>query len=253
MDVDPQQWTVAAVGSNQALWDATAGLLSASVEVVLPKDSRVASISFTSGDPYLSAKVANSYAYNLISLNLERRFRSSDYARNYLNDQVIDARSKLEASQRMLNNYARRAGIVNTDNPAGSNKGGGSVTESSLLQLNEALNTARAQRIEAEQRVEAASGAELMTVPDVVSNPTVQHLLSDLATQQEALSQARARYNDGSAPVVEAKSKVHQVQAQIQSAAASVRSSLEADYRAAAGRRGRSFARGCSGEGAEPG
>ena len=120
MGMDPEQWTVANFGSRQALLSATAGLLSADVTVSLPKDSRVATISFSSADPVLSARVANSYAYNLISLNIERRFRSSDYARNYLNEQVIDARSKLEASQRLLNSYARRAGIVNTNSPPGS-------------------------------------------------------------------------------------------------------------------------------------
>ena len=234
MGMDPEQWTVANFGSRQALSSATAGLLSSDVTVSLPKDSRVATINFSSADPVLSARIANSYAYNLISLNIERRFRSSDYARNYLNEQVIDARSKLEASQRLLNSYARRAGIVNTNSPPGF-KGGGSVTDASLLQLNEALNTARAKRIEAQQRLSAAGGSQLMSVPDVVGNPTVQHLLADLATEQEALSQARARYNDGSAPVLEAESKVRELQGQIQSAAGSVRSSLEADYRAAAG------------------
>ena len=215
MGADPSQLTVAVVGSSQALWNVTAALLSMNVDVSLPKDSRVASIDFSSGDPVLSAKIANSYAYNLISLNLERRFRSSDYARTYLNEQVIDARAKLEASQRLQNSYARRAGIVNTDSPAGYNKGGGSVTEASLLQLNEALNTARAKRIEAQQRLAAAGGSQLMSVPDVVTNPAVQHLLADLATEQEALSQARARYNDGSSPVVEAELKVRELQAQI--------------------------------------
>ena len=203
MGMDPEQWTVANFGSRQALLSATAGLLSADVTVSLPKDSRVATISFSSADPVLSARIANSYAYNLISLNIERRFRSSDYARNYLNEQVIDARSKLEASQRLLNSYARRAGIVNTNSPPGF-KGGGSVTDASLLQLNEALNTARAKRIEAQQRL-VSRRSQLMSVPDVVGNPMVQHLLADLATQQEALSQARARYNDGSAPVLEAE------------------------------------------------
>jgi capsular exopolysaccharide synthesis family protein len=235
MNVDPTLWGVPAGGSTQTLLDATASLMSANVEVALPKDSRIASISFSSGDPYLSAKVANSYAYNLISLNLERRFRSSDYARNYLNDQVADARSKLEASQREMNDFARRAGLVNADNPAGAQKGAGSVTESTLIQLNEALSTARAKRIEAEQQLRAASGSDLMSVPQVVSNPTVQKLLSDLATQQEALSEARARYTDKHPAVVTAETRVRQLQEQLQSAAASVRSSLEAEYRAAAG------------------
>lgn len=235
MNLDPSEWLAAGGNASPALWSATAGLLSANLEVDLPKDSRVASISFTSGNPDLSAKIANSYAYNLIGLNIERRFRSSDYARNYLSQQVLDARSKLETSQRMLNDFARRAGLVTADNPAGSQKNAGSMTQSTLLQLNQALNDARAKRIEAEQRLRAASGSQLMSVPDVVNNPTVQRLLSDLATQQEQLSEARARYSDQHPAVTLAETRVRQLQSQIQSAASSVRSSLEAQYQAAAG------------------
>ena len=46
-------------------------------QISLPRFSRVVSISFSSRDRDLSARVANAYAEALISDNLERRFRAS--------------------------------------------------------------------------------------------------------------------------------------------------------------------------------
>ena len=233
MNLDSPQWTAPGASSSKPLWDAVAQILSNNLTVSLPKDSRVATIAFTSGDPYVSAKIANSYAHNLISLNLERRFRSSDYARSYLNAQLMAARAELEKSQRQLNEYARAAGLTNANNPAGS--GAGSVAQSTLSQMNAALSEARAKRIEAQQRLQAARGSNLMSLPDVVANPTVQRLLSDRANQEQLLSEARARYTNAHPSVVVAQARVNELNSQIAAAASSVRSSIEAEYRAAAG------------------
>jgi len=235
MNLDPAQWAVTDPSSSKPLWDGVAQILSGNLVVTLPKDSRVATIAFSSGDPYVSAKIANSYASNLISLNLERRFRSSDYARSYLNTQLASARAELEKSQRQLNEYARAAGLLNANAPAGSSAGSGSVVQSTLSQMNAALSDVRAKRIEAQQRLQAARGSNLMATPDVVNNPTVQRLLSDRATQEQLLSEARARYTNNHPSVVVAQARVTELNSQIQAAASSVRSSLEAEYRSAAG------------------
>ena len=234
MGLDSEEWNAPGASSSKPLWDAVAQILSNNLVVTLPKDSRVATIAFSSGDPYVSAKIANSYAHNLISLNLERRFRSSDYARSYLNAQLMAARAELEKSQRQLNEYARAAGLVGANNPAGSS-GTGSVAQSTLSQMNAALSEVRAKRIEAQQRLQASRGSNILSTPDVVNNPTVQRLLSDRATQEQLLSEARARYTNAHPSVVVAQARVNELNSQIQAAASSVRSSVEAEYRAAAG------------------
>jgi capsular exopolysaccharide synthesis family protein len=234
MGLESEEWNAPGAASSKPLWDAVAQILSNNLVVTLPKDSRVATIAFSSGDPYVSAKIANSYAHNLISLNLERRFRSSDYARSYLNAQLMAARAELEKSQRQLNEYARAAGLVGANNPAGSS-GTGSVAQSTLSQMNAALSEVRAKRIEAQQRLQASRGSNIMSTPDVVNNPTVQRLLSDRATQEQLLSEARARYTNAHPSVVVAQARVNELNSQIQAAASSVRSSVEAEYRAAAG------------------
>jgi uncharacterized protein involved in exopolysaccharide biosynthesis len=52
--------------------------------VILPKDSRVIKVSYESTDARLSAMIANTYVSEFIQFNLQRKFESSSYARDFL-------------------------------------------------------------------------------------------------------------------------------------------------------------------------
>jgi capsular exopolysaccharide synthesis family protein len=211
-------------------------VLSDHLTISLPKDTRVARISLTSRDPVLSAVIANSYARNLVDANSERRFRGTDYARAYLGGQLVDARSRLEASERALNAYARGAALVNTDDAAGRDaRTPGSVTQSTLLQVNQALSNAQARRIEAEQKLRAAQSSQLLALPEVVGNPAIQRLMSERAAQEVSVAEARSRYTGEHPTVLAAEARANRLDGEIGSIAANLRTSLQTQYRAAAG------------------
>src|SRR3546814_14448824 len=111
--------------------------------------SRVITIAFTSPDPALAARIANTYTSEFIKSNLQRKFNSTSYARDFLSQQLGEAKAKLEQSERDLNTYAREVGLIKTEqtNPDGSTSPGvGSVTTASLVPLNQATNEATAHR-----------------------------------------------------------------------------------------------------------
>src|SRR3546814_1178199 len=117
--------------------------------------SRVITIAFTSPDPALAARIANTYTSEFIKSNLQRKFNSTSYARDFLSQQLGEAKAKLEQSERDLNTYAREVGLIKTEqtNPDGSTSTGvGSVTTASLVQLNQATNEATASRVAAEDK-----------------------------------------------------------------------------------------------------
>ena len=128
-------------------------LLQNNMTATLPRNSRIATIAFSSADADLSAKIANAYAEEFIQANLQRRFDSSAYARNFISEQLEEARGRLESSEREVNAYARSVGLIRTRDNSSDDKGSGdasanSVTTSSLMQINQAANTAKADRIE---------------------------------------------------------------------------------------------------------
>lgn len=212
------------------------GLLAGHLDVKLPHDSRIVGISYESTNAEFSALVANTYASEFIASNLQRKFDSSTYARAFLGRQLDEAKAKLEKSEKDLNAYAREAGIIRTPDQGGSDDKvgkGGSVTGSSLEQLNAAANDATAARIQAEGRWRAISSGPPLSSPAVLANPTVVALLNQKAQVEADLSQDRARHLDDY-PTVRAKiSQLDAINRQLQVAASNVRASVRSEYDAA--------------------
>lgn len=142
------------------------------------RTSRLVTLTYRSTDPQIAAKVANGYAENFISSNLERRFETTAYARDFLQRRLAATKAKLEESERGLVAYARQQGIV--DLPSGSQStGGGSLATASLVALNTALSEAQVARIAAEQRLRQSRASSSQAA--AVTNPAVQQLRVELA------------------------------------------------------------------------
>lgn len=218
--------------------DQVIALLRNHLTVDLPRDSRIVEVRYESTDAEYSAQIANAYAAEYIQSNLQRRFDSSSYARTFLSEQLETARRKLEESERALNAYARNNALIRTGAPTGSDKrsdadAGGSVTSSSLLQVNAAANEATARRIEAEGRWQAISGVPLLSAPQVVTNQTVSALLAEQARAQAALAEEESRHLEEHPTVKAKREELESITRQLQQAAANVRQAVRAEYQSA--------------------
>ena len=215
-------------------------LLIGSLRVNLPRDSRIVTLSYVSSDPDLSAQIANAYASEFIQANLQQKFDSSSYARNFLGEQLQEAKARLETSERAVNTYARAAGLISTgsstvNGPDGSSRTdrGGSVTSSSMQQLNTAANDATARRIEAEGKWRTIASGSVLSSPVVLANSTVVALLSQRATIEAELSQDRARHLDDYPTVKAKQAQLNAINQQLGSVAGNVRSSVRQEYEGA--------------------
>lgn len=218
------------------LEDLTLQTLEDARDVSLPRNSRLASVSFTSPSPELAARMANTLAAEFIQSNLQRRFDSSAYARDFISGQLAEARAKLERSERELNAYARQAGLIrdrNFSNSAEPKASGGSVTTASLLQINTAANQAQATRIAAQQRWDLVSRGDPLNSPDVLANPAISQLLSERARVQSELQKQRANHLEDYPAVSQLRAQVGVIDNQLQSVARSIRASVKQQFDAA--------------------
>jgi capsular exopolysaccharide synthesis family protein len=221
--------------SEQVRHDAAVGLVQGNFNVNLPRETRIAQLSFSSTDPAVSANLANAYAAEFIQSNLQRKFDSSAYARTFVAEQLDEARVRLEASERELNAYARQAGLIRTRDPSNEDaSSAGSVTASSLMQLNEAANEAQAARIEAEAKWNAERSQPLFASQTVLNSNTVQALLTKRADVQARLEVARERYLADHPTVRALEAELAATEANLNRAANEARNSVRASYQAAA-------------------
>src|SRR5690606_15431776 len=81
------------VARDKQLRDAVIEGILDNLSVSLPRDSRVATVSFESAAPALAARIANAYTAEFIKNNLQRKFNSTAYARNFLSQQLGEAKA----------------------------------------------------------------------------------------------------------------------------------------------------------------
>ncbi len=200
-----------------------------------PENSRVVRVSFTSPDAALSARIVNSFAAEYIRSTLQNRFDSSSYAREFVSDQLEEARVRLETSERELNAFARAAGLIRSRDPQVRENipANTSITAASLQQVNQAANAARAERIAAQGRWEAERATPLLSSQRVQTNSTVQSLMTRKATLETELQAARERYLDGHPTVERLQGELAITDRQLSTAANNVRASVRAEFIAA--------------------
>jgi len=209
-------------------------VLQENMGVNLPPNTRVIEITFSSRDPELAARVANSYVENFISGNIERRFSTTSYARNFLENQLEKARQRLQNSEQQLNEYARGARLIDT---SGTSSEGGSTrspTVANLMQLNQAYASAQAARTMAEQRWRQAQATNLMDLPQVLSNGTVMALAEQKAELTGTLASLSERLTADHPQVVQVNAQLAEIDRQMRAIASSVRASIRNEYETAA-------------------
>lgn len=223
--------------TERANRELTLAILLDRLNVVLPRTSRVVEIAFESADPVLAADLANTYAKNFIGGNLQRKYDSSSYARDFLANQLVEAKGKLEQSERQLNQYARSAGLIAPTNVRVGEQertsSPQSVTVSSLAQLNESYNSAKAARIAAEQKWRSAASVPAMAIPEVLANPAVQALVQQRAEKNVELEQERARHREQHPAVLEIEAQVRELDGQIRSLSGAIRDSIRGQFQVA--------------------
>ncbi|QYJ00051.1 polysaccharide biosynthesis tyrosine autokinase [Thalassovita mediterranea] len=191
--------------------------------------SRVINVSFVSPYPDEAARIANTLVETFIQTNLERKYNTTAFAREFVQERLQTTRQALEDSERKLVEYASEADILEI-----GGEGGDSLDATSILSLNSELAAAESARINAEQRYREAQ-----------SNPTTRAMLEseDLSRLRSRRSELNAEYQEKLGTFKPGYPEMQQLQARIDSLDAEIEleregivAALGAEYRAAEAR-----------------
>lgn len=138
------------LGRTERLNEATT-VLSKNISIKPEGRSRIIRIAYTSPMPQETSRIANALVGTFIETALERKYNTSAYARNFLEERLAAAKAALEASERQLAVYAADQGILEL----GGDNGSISLESDTIIALNSQLAVARSQRISSEQTYRA--------------------------------------------------------------------------------------------------
>jgi len=144
-------------------------------------------VNVDSASPRLASQFANTLANEFIEQNLESRWKTTERTSNWLARQLDDMRIKLERSEDALQSYARKSGLLFTDEKT-------SVSEEKLRQLQQELSAATADRIARQSRYEMAQHSPPDALPDVLNDDGLRDVQSKITDLRRQIAQLSATY-----------------------------------------------------------
>lgn len=180
------QWT------EEALANAVYGKFSRSLSVEPIRLSQLAKISFESRDPKLAALMANTVADVYIENDLEARYKMTKQASTWLQERLTALKDKLDQSERTLQTYREKQGIVDVKGAAQA----GAAKQ--IEEVTQRLVETRLKRAEAENayhQIQAApKGADLSSLPAVIRHPIIAEAKKQEADAERRLAEVAQRY-----------------------------------------------------------
>jgi chain length determinant protein EpsF len=154
--------------------------------------SSIIHVTFSSSDPRLSALIADAFAKAYIATMLELRVEPTRQAAEWYDEQLKSLRSNLEDAQAKLTNYLQREGIVSADERS-------DVDSTRLGALSDQVVRAQEQTFQWNAREQQARdflkrSGSLDRLPDVLENPLIQRLKTDLLLGEAKLQQLATQY-----------------------------------------------------------
>jgi uncharacterized protein involved in exopolysaccharide biosynthesis len=190
--------------------------------------SDVIEISFTNVDPQFAVDLANAFAEAYLTVALQLNVEPAKLSAQWLRDLSRDLRANLAEAQAKLSEFQRVNGIVATDNRL-------DVENTILTQLQQQLVTAQGQYADSSSR-ERQNSLTADDLPEVLSNPLINNLKSDIAQGQAQLDDMRSRLGTSNPQYTALESRLNSLKSRQAAEIQRVVGSLAAANRVSVGR-----------------
>ncbi|MGH8526144.1 MAG: GumC family protein, partial [Gammaproteobacteria bacterium] len=191
--------------------------------------SQLVKVSFEAHDRALAAAAANATVEAYIQADLDARYKMSENAGQLINQPLADLKEALDASERALQAYRDREGMLDNKSTVLSGTG------TQLDELTQELVGARVRRSEVEEahnQVKAGKATNYESVPAVVKSLSVQRAKEVEAEAEKRVAEVSQEYGPEHPKFVAANSDLSAARAntrrQIQNLVASVVKEYEA-------------------------
>jgi chain length determinant protein EpsF len=204
-----------------------ADYLSGSVTVVPSKDSNVLTIDFPAHTPEAAANFANAFADAYIQTNLELAADPSRRRSAWFDQQTSDLRRRLDLAQQNLSEAQKQFGIVGTESHI-------DVDTTRFTEVSTQLGIAQQALYESRTRLKQINDAiaknQLDSLPDILGNPLLQTLKTELARAESNFADVSSRYDRNHPLYLSGEAAVKTLRQKLASEVETVRGSM--DYNA---------------------
>ena len=185
------------------------------LETASSLNSNLIRVSYRSDNPYTAAQFANEIGAAYVQTTLELQVDPARRQAAWFEQQVQKLREDLARAQNKLDGYQRDHGVLGVD------AGRLDVENSRLQEISSQLVKAQAAYVEAETRTGGSR-----EIPDLLTNPLLQGLKSELARTEARLADLSERVDRNHPQYKSAAAEVASLRAKLESEANVARASL---------------------------
>ncbi|HSO45726.1 MAG TPA: exopolysaccharide transport family protein, partial [Rhodoferax sp.] len=205
--------------------DGVVGAFMGSVSIEPVRNTRLVNVTVVNSNAELAARIANTMAKTYIAMNLERKMETSVYAKTFLEDQIRITKAKLEESERVINDYAKRNAILVLDEKT-------NVASQNFADFSAGLSRVEQERIKAESLYnEVLRSPE--SAPQVLESKAVQAYKEQRAKLEAEYATNISVYKPDYPKMVQLKAQINELNARIKAEIAVVSASVKGQFEAA--------------------
>jgi chain length determinant protein EpsF len=181
-----------------------------SMDVKPSRESNVITVTYKAPDPKFAAALANAFVQAYMDVTLDMRVDPAREYSSFFDTRLKDARDALEQAQTKLSSYQRESGIIATDERL-------DIETARLAELSSQLVAVQAISAESTSRQTQAQGASGDRMQELLGNPLILGLKTDIARGEASLEQLNSRLGDKHPQVQEAKANLNELKGKLDS------------------------------------
>lgn len=189
---------------------------------LLPNTSLL-SISYTDQTPKYTYEIANQVAQSFINQRVDQASDTSAQARKFIQEQVVQAKSRLQQSEEALVEYAKKVGLtVTADNS--------SLITESLVKINEALGAAVQENLSYGRLVQQIDKGQGASLEPVLESEGLNKLRIKVAELNAEYQQKLGLFKPSFPEMVQLRSQINELQNQLNLGTRAITDSIRLKY-----------------------
>lgn len=187
------------------------------------RNTSLVKVSVESFSPELAVKMADEHAKAYVSLSDERRFNSTSGAKAFLEKQLSTIQARLETSEKQLNEFARKNGVIDVEDR-------NNIMMSRLSDLNSSLSEVQSERIDAETKAIQAQTVNPESLVSVYDDVLIKTLREEQAGIKAEYFELSKIYKPKFPEMLQLQAKIDDIEKSIQIQANKIVSGLNTNY-----------------------
>jgi len=203
----------------------TAGLQE-SLDVSPVRDTKLVEVSYTSPDPEFSALLVNTLAQEFVDFYVEKRYRTTQQASKFLEEQISNLRERLSTKEAELQAYSKEKDLYFLNEKE-------SASVSKFADVNAAYTQAQIDRIRAETNYRELRNLKVDALPQFIENKILQDLKTEYVKLKNEYEEKRKIFKPDYPDMVQLRGKLDSMRAELENEITKAVDAAETQYRTA--------------------